>query len=299
MDNTNLFFQEPTVNIILFIFGIIGWVFGIISTILTIKNSVDQRKREKAYSLLLEQASLDWEGKYTKEQINELKKQFNNLHNQIESEIPKLAKRILLESQAENLKDSISTQYHQLIEISDKLKDKPALANLPSSIKKDIENEIIPYHIKKQKKNRTSQIFIIIILVLLILPFISEYIFDILYIPFSFLPFRLDDLITYLLCGIMFVIVIFLFFPNKNIEYSRKTFIKYIILGIALLLGWMAIISEVIFEYIQLPRLFEIVGSFISYVPLSLAIRHLYTALRSFKMNLRYSEKKDDKNVNS
>lgn len=286
MEQFSNILQNPIISILGWGLGSIGWIFGIVSAVATLRSYFGQKKMERAYISVLEQAKLDWEGKYTENQIKELSEQFNKLQKQIQNDIPKQARRVLLENQLNSLIDSITTLYQQYKLIRQQIDELSSAKELDLPIKKAIEDEIMPNYLGHKRQQRGTQIMLMAIFILTIFPFFGELLirnlYDFLYN--SGLHIYSGDILAYVTGIIVSLVISFLFIPNKFVHMILRNKLKGAITSAILLISWVAILLEVIYEPIPLIRIAEIVGSIISLIPFSIGIWILYIIVSKIKV---------------
>jgi hypothetical protein len=152
MENFLKFLADPTVQIIGWTLGGIGWIFGIISGWLQIKSYSQQSKLEQGYIAILEQAQQDWRGKYTQEQIDSMTKELKRLEESINKDVPQKARHVFLEDQLSTLTENMAQGYNRYNEILGELKS--SSEPLPEQIQYAIEQEIMPKYIEQQKQQK-------------------------------------------------------------------------------------------------------------------------------------------------
>jgi hypothetical protein len=178
MENDNAFLkllQDSSVQIIGWGLGAIGWIIGIVSGIIQVKSYREQKKMEVAYRDILDQAKLDWEGKYTEEQIADLTKELNRLQESINKDIPSAAQRIFLKEQLEDISEDIGRLYARHTEISGSLKNSHEISSIDPNISKAIEGLIMPDYLIRHRQQRRTYILLLLLLLITILPFSIPY----------------------------------------------------------------------------------------------------------------------------
>lgn len=136
----------------LWILGAIGWVVGIVSGYLQIKGYRQQNKMEQGYIGVLEQAKRDWQGKYTKEQIESMTKELKRLEESINKDVPQKARRVFLEDQLSTLTESIAQGFNRYNEMLVELKSYNK--QLPEQVEHAIEQEIMPKYLEQQMQQK-------------------------------------------------------------------------------------------------------------------------------------------------
>lgn len=175
------FIRSTTVQIALFLTGISGWVLAIYTTFIQKKSYDMQLDSEKAYEEIMSRAKNDWEGKYTKEQVDALKTELSALKNEIEKnkkDIPIKAKEVFLKDQLFTLNSSLEELYSQrekVVTEIDKIEKKGGNLNIDNKIEKEVEDLLKPIYIKKRNQERTNKVALYSILLIasvLVLPFL-------------------------------------------------------------------------------------------------------------------------------
>ena len=243
MENFLNFLADPTVQIIGWTLGGIGWIFGIISGWLGIKSYSQQSKLEHGYIAILEQAQQDWQGKYTQEQIDSMTKELKRLEESINKDVPQKARRVFLEDQLSTLTESVTQGYNRYSEILVELKSNNQ--TLPDQVQSAIEQEIMPRYLEQQMQQKTT---LSVLGVLGIILLVSNY-----YDTFAGLTF-----LFFLLATICFFVVI-----NFSLEKQIKNFVNWIGRRTSLYLG----IFLIVVEFLNwTPILKHSVGLFYSYI---------------------------------
>ena len=167
--------KNPTIQIIGWFLGGVGWIIGIVAAWLQWSSYKFQKNdllhNEEVYLIL----KRNLEGKYTEEQIIQLSNELINLQKKIKRDIPIEAKRVFLEDQLSTLTDNLSEDYEKYLRIPEELKSMKISEKLPQTLDKAIENAIMPnYLLKRRNKNILygALVCIIIILVILVYPFV-------------------------------------------------------------------------------------------------------------------------------
>lgn len=154
------------------LFGAFGWLVGVVSGFIQLKSYFEQKRFEKAYLNVFEQAKRDWEGKYTEEQVGQLTGELARLRKLIENDVPRQAKRAFLEDQLIALSENLSDTYSRYIYVSDKLGQQNTSSTLPLEMMHVIEETIIPsYKIKQRRQTAIVLLLIFALLLLMILSF--------------------------------------------------------------------------------------------------------------------------------
>lgn len=178
--------------------GATGWVVGIVAAIVQFKSFANQKKLEKSYENILEQAKRDWEGKYTEEQIRDLAERLAGLQKQIERDIPKQARRVFVKDQIETISDNMAELYARRIKLTAELSDRSELPALPADLRNAIETIIEPEYRERRRKQLLIQWLLLTVLTLL---FFVNYTFLIdtlaLEIPILALSYRLGLLLWF------------------------------------------------------------------------------------------------------
>ena len=268
--------NNPLVVAIVNTLGAIGWIVGLASGWLTWKSYRDQKKLESSYHYILEKAEREWEGTYTKQQIKELKAQFQKLELQIRQEVPKEAKRVFLEEQRDALVSSMGESYQNYLAVSNELQNSSS-GPLHPTLRSAIETRIMPAYVQRQRQQRTLYVLVLGIFLLNLFPFITEYLIRALFslsIPVlnSFVP--TSQLVAYLSGFVLTLFVALSYSDNRAAQLIRKSVFASRALAMILVLLWVVCVVFVVFD----TRLFhgyanvglEIIVSILSYFPLAL-----------------------------
>lgn len=276
------FMQNPIVSLSGWGFGLIGCIIGAISAIAQFRSMSSQKKLETAYKAILDQASLDWKGKFTEDQINELTTRFQLMKTQIQIDIPKFARKVVLENQIEELNKSIQSQYEQLNVIKRKIDSDTSVDQLDPNIKRAIESEISPKHSPGLKSTRILTLVVIILLMFTLFPYLKNFIVDSVSRMFSVTLGVYPEYISYYLAGsIIALCVLFMFTPIKIRNNVKEHKLKYFLAGLSLIFFWYLLLVEVIYEFIDLSETVDNIASIISILPLTIGIWLIYNSFRS------------------
>lgn len=173
--------QIPSVQIVGWTLGALGWVVGLVSGVIQVKGYSKQRNFEGAYQTLLEDAQRDWRARYTEEQVRDLTEQFDHLQSKIANDVPRQAKRVFLEDQLDALNETIGQSYERYAKLASQLRSQTggSVDDLPAAIKHSIEEAILPSYLVRQRRQTllywlTAGIFLLsfmpIVVWLLLLP---------------------------------------------------------------------------------------------------------------------------------
>lgn len=178
------FIRSTTGQIVIFLTGISGWVVAIYAAFIQKKSYDMQLDSEKAYEEIMSRAKNDWEGKYTKEQVDALKTELSAIKNEIEKnkkDIPIKAKEVFLKDQLFTLNSNLEELYSQrekVVNEIDKIEQKGQNLNIDNKIEKEVENLLKPIYIKKRNQERTNKVTLYSILLIasvLVLPFLIHF----------------------------------------------------------------------------------------------------------------------------
>jgi len=131
---------------------VIGFMLSLTANIIQVWSYFKQKRFEGAYSEAFKKWEKNLKGKYTDQQIKELKKEMMELQEKIASDIPNQARRVFLEEQINSLKDNISQSYALLEKSSKELKNQPRSPALPARLQQAIEENIMPSYLEKQRR---------------------------------------------------------------------------------------------------------------------------------------------------
>jgi hypothetical protein len=286
------FLKEPWVQTLGWSLGVLGWIVGVAAGWLQFRGYREQKAMETAYRSVLEQAQIDWKGKYTEQQVEDLTKQFRHLENQIRLEVPQLARQTFLRDQRASIANSIAEMYEQYTDLEMGLSKAPETDALAPSIKMSIERKIRPAHRKQQRQQRLIYVLLgvlaILTTVLTFFPFIADLISERLYFwtttgvsvivgtdSFS-AEYLLIDFSMYF-AGLMIIMFVVFSVPIpllRDLVLRNRPIFTYA--GIAALLAYVVLVYEVVREPLPLGRNFEIVGAIVSLLWLGLTVRILH-----------------------
>ena len=159
------------IKMIVLILGVIGWIVGLVAGWIQVKSYREGKRINAGYQEILERAKQDWEGRYTQEQVQKLTEQFDQLQDTIKKEVPKQAKRVFLEDQLIALSDRIAQLFLKYNAIATEFSEISRPDLLPSSIREEIENTIMPSYLIRQKQHRLTNRLLKSILFVLTVPF--------------------------------------------------------------------------------------------------------------------------------
>lgn len=275
--------KQPAVQVVGWVLGVMGWIVGVVSGWIEFKSYREQKRMEGAYRSLLEQAQRDWTGRYTEEQVADLTAQFRRLEAQIRREIPQQARRVFLEDQLDALTSSISEQYQQYTSLRQELDQTSEPDVLAPSIRLSVESEIAPKYLRRQRQQRLIYLFIIVIFITSLFPFITELIYTALYGSARAVGLLVppDDFFSYL-GGV--VIAMYVAFTTSTHRLQRLILSRRwgaAFFSIFLLIIWLLTVWLIVFEPVSVRREWEIIGAILSLLPLSVGVRMLYLILRS------------------
>lgn len=151
------------------VIGWIGWAIGIIALVIQIKSFRDQKKLEKGYLTLLEQAQRDWKGKYDEKQLVDLAQELSLLEKKIEDEIPRQARQVFVRDQLETLSEAIGELYVQHSKLAAELANEEGAIALPANLRSAIETTILPSYLVKQRRQKLIYLLLTAILIVVIL----------------------------------------------------------------------------------------------------------------------------------
>jgi hypothetical protein len=151
----------------------IGLALSIIFGFITLVGFLQQRRTNKKQEKLIKFAEINVDKTITEKQIDSLTDKKNTLNSQVKVEIPKIARRIVLNEQASHFGKQIFDNYESLKEINTKLSAVPVIT-LSEELTTFIEGIISPkfkreMKIQEFRDNITS--YSVIIVLLSMLPF--------------------------------------------------------------------------------------------------------------------------------
>ena len=246
--------KKPWVAAIVWIGGAIGWVIGLVSGLVQLKSYKDQKKLEKGYISVLEQAKRDWEGKYTEEEIKKLAHELARLQTNIQKDVPNQARKVFLEDQRVTLLDNIGEMYTRYQQISGELEKKEDSDILPNNIKEAIEYSILPSYVLKQRQQRMVSILILLILGLLVLTNYSVFAWVFGSVIHYWLGIDLNTFIGFVLLASCELWLFAKICKGKVKSWFSKK--SYLSLTVALLTIFIAIIPSLLF-WLQIKRIYR------------------------------------------
>jgi hypothetical protein len=275
MDSLIGYLQEPAVQIIGWVLGVLGWIFGIVSGWIQVKGYREQKQMEGAYRTLLEQARRDWKGRYTEEQIEELTEQFKLLERQIRREIPRQARMVFLKDHLDTLANSVTEQYREYVRLKKELDDTSELDDLAPSLRTSIEKEIEPRSQRQQHLQYLMSTLIIALIILSLFPSIVELANMTLLGAVKGVGISGRDLYSYM-GGILVAMFLAITLPRSR-QKRFVTVSKWTLVAVSafLLIFWPVSLFALIFSPIPLARQWEIIGAILSLIPLFAGVRIL------------------------
>lgn len=237
------FIRSTTGQILIFLTGISGWVVAIYAAFIQKKSYDMQLDSDKAYEEILNRAKNDWEGKYTKEQVEALKIELSYLKNEIEknrNDIPIKAKEVFLKDQLFTLNSNLEELYSQrtnVVKEIEKIEVKGQNLGIDDNINKEVEALLKPIYIKKQTQEKTNKIAIYSILLItsiIVLP----YLIHLLNLRVNLDGFYLgrgEGLPLYAIVAIVFTFIIGVFLSYRK-KISNQGMIKKYSIGFNLIL---------------------------------------------------------------
>lgn len=141
-----------TVEIILGVATIVGTLVGLISW-LDARNS---KKELKKYTYLFDLADKNIDKSLTLEELNRLHEEKQEMDKVIKEEIPKQARIAVLYDRLKADEEYLSTSYYRYIQTKNEYDDMQQKIDveIPENILTEIEHQILPEYILKQKKQR-------------------------------------------------------------------------------------------------------------------------------------------------
>jgi len=147
-------------DIILGFITVIGTVFGLVSCLDARKSRKDLEK----YSYLFDQAEKHIDKNLTLEELNRLHKEKQEMDQVIKKEIPKQARIAVLYDRLKADEEYLSASYNRYIQTKNEYinLNEEIRVEIPQKILTEIENQILPEYVIKQKKQKNMSLLTII-----------------------------------------------------------------------------------------------------------------------------------------
>jgi hypothetical protein len=148
--------RASVLNIFGFIFGVVG-VAGTIYTYLSWRSG---RKRERVYKYLFEVAEKGIDAKATeeklvkgREEVKEVSQRIDELQNRIRRDIPREAKRAVLTDRLNSQMTHLMELFESVKRTQTDLREIGDQADIPPEIRKEIEAEIMPEFLLRDRRS--------------------------------------------------------------------------------------------------------------------------------------------------
>jgi energy-converting hydrogenase Eha subunit A len=155
----------------------LGFMIGIISAVITAYGYIDQRRSSKDLKPVVEMAKLKIDWDLSQEKIKDSQHKIKNLEDQLNKQIPALARIAFLKNQAEFLSEAIGKSYSEWKKIEQELRGTQSEIQDDKSIESVIL-DLIPEYDKQKKRNALKDRITILGIMLVffnnILPNMSE-----------------------------------------------------------------------------------------------------------------------------
>lgn len=216
------YFENKEVAAIIAVLGIIGTIITVISGYYTFLSWNKTKKENEVYKELFAQARDSLKQKNLEEQLNiteeELKekegllknysKEIESMQQKIYEEIPKEARKVVLEEKLYATKENLQNTYDSMLLIQNELDIIGEHVEIPEKIKNYIESEIRPDYIIREEKSKKKNYII--------------YLTTGATITSSLFPSPLDALISKLLLFFAAYFIYDIFFKSKYLNIFHK-----------------------------------------------------------------------------
>ena len=256
------FTTNPDISYIITVCGFIFGLIGVIAAFFGIKSYFDQKKTDKAYEVLLKKANIEWNGKYTEDEVKRLNDELNIITEQISKEIPLQAKKVLMESKVENIEQELRKLCKEHKYLKKELEKIHPVDELDKNIKTYIQEEV---NMDKPKKRFIISVSLfLLIFVFLSSPIIQIYYYRLLNNVINITKARLyvEHITTYIMAMIA-VTGLYLIIPIKilNFKYNK---ILYILIVISLFIIWGILIYLISFNILIVNYIAQFIVALIS-----------------------------------
>jgi hypothetical protein len=159
--------------------GWLGWMVGIVSGTLHVQSWRKDRRLGPAKEQLFEEALRDRKGIYSEEQITELTKLVHDLERSSKTEIPRQARRVFLQSQLEEINDSVATNVKRHQALAEELRQLgEETKSIPQPLADVIDSSIVPPATFRRRQIRRLYFLAALILAGVVVPGPFNYVVD-------------------------------------------------------------------------------------------------------------------------
>ena len=212
------------------IMGIVFGIIGVIGTLYTIQSFLSKKREEKTYKYLFELAEKNIDKKVTedilkqkKDEVKRHSEKITLLQDKIKEEIPLQARRAVLRDKFFTQSNSLMENYTSMKKIEGELKELKIDESIPKEILNEIENEIAPQYLLRERRSNAKNYITVITTAVAIISALLPYPFD------RYLTFPL------LIIAVPFVYQLIKFYLPENKakrEYIFTNILMYIFFGI-------------------------------------------------------------------
>jgi hypothetical protein len=243
--------------------------------------------------MILEQAQRDYSGSLTEEELRSLRAQFRRLDEQIQSEVPKRARRLYAEHQLRAVAESLEDLYKQYQSLSNEAAT--PVRGLAPDLEAAIRKEIVPGYKLRQRQQRIIIAFTLLTCLVVVTPLILTYYDNALGLAIA--GSIHGDEVTYARANLLYVVVlacaVYLIYRIPKSAVRRVILSNRILtLAVAVLafMGWAFSVLAVQLDYWYngVPSLNaflkSIPGAILSAVAFAVSVRVIHLLLRSTKL---------------
>lgn len=266
------FISNPDVAYVITIISLIFGIIGAISAFFGIKSYFDQKKLNKSYQILFDNANREWVGNYTKAEIEKLNSQLDTLTQQIGKEIPSQVKKVLLESRKRNVEIELRRLCREHRYIKKELNKIHPVEELDKNIRDYIEQEIRPD--KKDKKYLLMILILILAFAFFSSPVVYRYSYKLLQDVINTIDAKLyvEHITTYIMGMVLFSGIMLLspFLEKDFLLYHKKIHFMVILLLFAL---WGILVYFISFNILIVNYNMQIIVGIFSLVLFAMAFK--------------------------
>lgn len=275
------FVTNPEVAYIITILGFVFGLVGVVSAFFGIKSYFDQKKTNKAYEMLLNNANMEWEGRYTEEEIRKLNNELSILTEQISKEIPSQAKKALLESKIENVECELRKLCREHQYLKKELEKIHPVEELDENLRSYIQEEM---NTDKSSKMLILTVSVFILtFVFLSSPVVNAYfrrlLTDAIYVTKAKL--YVEHITTYIMAMVA-MSGIALIIPIKNLKFIYNKFLSALI-SIGLFAIWGVLVYLISFDILIVNYVGQLIAGFLSLLIFAFAFKIMVYLIKNRK----------------
>ena len=165
LENSDTPISRNIYNILGVLFGLVG----LIGTFYTVQARINKKKEDSTYKYLFDLAEKNIDKTVTEDILrqkkDEVKKQSDKiieLQSKIEKEIPRQARMAVLRDKFYTISETLSENFRSLKKIENELNEVNLDETIPKEILAEIENEIAPSYLLKERRSNTKNYITII-----------------------------------------------------------------------------------------------------------------------------------------